>query len=199
MAQGFQLPTHREMVANILHTYEQATPAQAVDGARWYSDAHALAEAITPGDVARGAAIIAALSPALAWSTNMRFAIAAARKGSRRPAGVIGANWDKAKRIARGGDVDKILTGPKVRAFAVCIASDGEHPDAVCVDRHAAAIACGRFLEDGGAAAVRGARFERIAQAYRDAAARAGITPAQIQAVTWVVWRETPWRQRPAA
>lgn len=199
MTQGFELPTHQQMVRNILKTYKQASAAQAVDGARWYSDAHALAEAITPGDVERGAAIIAALSPALAWSTNMRVAVAAARKGSRKPAGVIGANWIKAKKIANGADPDRVLSGAKVRAFAACIASDGEHPDAVCVDRHAAAIACGRFLEDGGAAAVRGKRYEMIAAAYRDAAARAGVTPAQMQAVTWVVWRETPWRKRPAA
>lgn len=199
MTQGFTLPTHEEMVANILATYSQASATQAVAGATWYEEAHALALGIADGDAERGAAIIAALSPALAWTTNVRVAIVAARKGSRRPAGVIGTNWKKAKAIALGGDTDKHLRGKKVRAFAACIATNGTHPDAVCVDRHAAAIACGRFLEDGGAAAVRGARYEAIAAAYCDAAARVAITPCQMQAITWVVWRDTPWRQRPAS
>jgi hypothetical protein len=187
------------MVANILGVFEDATPAQALEGAAWYSDAHALAEAITPGDVVRGAVIIAALSPALPWSLNMRAAVAAAKVRGRRPSGIMGTSWAKARKARTAADPFSVIGGPKVRAFAECIATNGTHPTAVCIDRHAAAIAVGRFLEDGGAAAVRGARFEKMADAYRDAAALAGTTPAVMQAVTWVVWRATPWRSRPTA
>jgi len=196
---GFQLPTHAAMVRNILDVFESATPSQAVEGAAWYSDAHALAGAITPADEMRGAVIIAALSPALPWGANMRAAIAAAKVRGSRPSGIIGKNWSKARKARTAADPFAVLSGPKVRAFALCIASNGQDPHAVCVDRHAAAIAVGRFLEDGGAAAVRGARFEKIADAYRDAAALAGVTPAAMQAITWVVWRATPWRSRPSA
>lgn len=199
-AAGFVLPDHATMVGNIIDAYKRATPEQAVAGATWYSAAHELADAIH-ADVNAGAAIVAVLSPVLSWEKNVAMAVRAARAGTRKPAGVLGRSWAKAKaaRVA-GADLDSIVKGKKVRAFWVCIASNGTDPFAVCVDRHAVAIACGRFLdsEDAGKA-VNGKRYDLVADAYRDAAHLLGATPCIVQAVTWVVWRETPWRQRPAA
>ena len=197
---GFVLPEHASMVANIMDAYNRATPEQAIAGAQWYSEAHELAGAIHD-DVQAGAAIIAVLSPVLHWDRNAPVAVRAARAGTRRPAGVLGRNWTKAKaaRVA-GADLDAIVKGKKVRAFWLCIAANGRDPFAVCVDRHAVAIACGRFLNgDESAKAVNGKRYDRVADAYRDAAALVGVSPATMQAVTWVVWRETPWRKRPVA
>ena len=198
---AFVLPDHVSMVANILDAYNRATPEQAIAGAQWYSVAHALAGALCDGDTDRGAAIIAVLSPVLHWDKNAAHAVVAARANTRRPAGVLTKNWVKAKACrVRGADLDTIVKGKKVRAFWLCIASNGTDPYAVCVDRHAVAIACGRFLdsEDAGRA-VNGKRYDRVADAYRDAAALVGVSPATMQAVTWVVWRDTPWRQRPVA
>ncbi len=197
---GFVLPDHATMVGNILDAYSAATPEQAIAGAQWYSEAHELAGAIHE-DVDAGAAIIAVLSPVLSWEKNMTTAVRAARAGTRRPAGVLGRSWVKAKAArVKGADLDAIVKGKKVRAFWLCIASNGRDPFAVCVDRHAVAIACGRFLNgEESAKAVNGKRYDKVADAYRDAAALVGVTPATMQAVTWVVWRDTPWRQRPAA
>jgi len=195
---GFILPDHSSMVDNVIAVYSQANAAQLVAGATWYSDAHTLAAAIHD-DVQAGAAIIAVLSPMLSWSKNAPIAVLAARAGTRRPAGVIGRNWTKAKRARRvGADLDAIVKGPKVRDFWACIASNGTDSYAVCVDRHAVAIACGRFLDSKESGdSLAGARYKKVANAYRDAAVILGLTPCILQAVTWVVWRDTPWRDRP--
>jgi len=198
---AFTLPSHAEMVANILATFAQATPEQAIDGATWYAQAHAIAGELMPDDIEKGAAILAVLSPALSWDKNIAAAIAASRRNGRRPAGVIGTNWQKARDIRRvRSDVDSLVRGAKVRAFWRCIATNGTDTHAVCVDRHAAAIACGYFLDSADSGrAVAGKRYDALADAYRDAAAIADVPPATMQAVTWVVWRATPWRDRPSA
>ena len=195
-------PDAADMVANIISVYAQATDAQLVAGAQWYAEAHRIAGALCDGDTERGAAILAVLSPVLSWEKNIAAAIAAAKPRGRRPAGVIGRNWDKARAARRkGADLDKIVRGEKVRNFWLCIASNGLHESAVCVDRHAAAIAYGYFLDgEEASAAVSGKkRYKALADAYRDAADILGVLPATVQAVTWVVWRDTPWRDRPAA
>lgn len=197
---AYTLPTHQAMVRNILKAYKRATPEQAIAGAQWYSEAHAIAGAIHD-DINAGAAMLAVLSPVLSWEKNVAAAIVAAKPRGTRPAGTLTGSWSKARAARRkGAKLDAIVKGEKVRAFWVCIATDGQDPFAVCVDRHAAAIAVGFFLDGKDASrAVSGKNYTRIADAYRDAAARVGVTPATMQAVTWVVWRETPWRQRPTA
>ena len=195
-------PNPADMVANIIKVYEQATDLQLVAGATWYADAHLIAGVLCEGDTERGAAVLAVLSPVLSWDKNVAAAIVAAKPRGRRPAGVLGRNWDKARAARRkNSDLNSIVKGEKVRNFWLCIATNGLHESAVCVDRHAASIAYGRFLDsDDAAKAVSGKRrYKELADAYREAADILGVLPATVQAVTWVVWRETPWRDRPAA
>ena len=71
--------------------------------------------------------------------------------------------------------------GPKTKAFAANIIGD-DH--AVTVDVWAARIA-GITEEQLARVGV----YEAVAHGYRLAAKRAGITPAQMQATTWVVIR----------
>jgi len=80
-----------------------------------------------------------------------------------------------------------------VRAFFACIL-DPSDPWAVCIDRHAAAVAYGRTLSDremkNAVAVTKGAdRYQALADAYRAVAAARGMLPMDVQAVTWVTWR----------
>lgn len=61
-----------EWEANILATFLQATPAQIVDGKRWYPQAISALESIH--DVwypAQRAAVCAVLSPRITWQSNL--------------------------------------------------------------------------------------------------------------------------------
>ena len=82
-------------------------------GASWYADAGELCAAL-PGGARVGAGVVAALSPRVPWSVN----VAAARDllEGREVRGVLGANVEKARRIAAGEPPEAVLGGPKVRS-----------------------------------------------------------------------------------
>ena len=173
---------HDEMVANIVATFERATPADVDAGAAWYAEARATAEALAAGtalSTRQAAGIIAALSPRSRWAQNVR--AAADVVNGRRPTTVFGANVDKAVRIAQGEDPDAVLSGPKVRAFFANIMGD---PNAVTVDTWAARIALGETVAN-----VKAPLYGPIADAYRAAARLIGTDPHMVQATTWIVER----------
>ena len=198
--------THEEGVANICAILDAATAAEWAEGVAWYRKARTVA-----GIVGRaagykgkraytvGAGVVAALSPSCAWDTNMAAALAVADNGGQRLGTDASrfqnaANVAKAARIMGGAPVLDVLGGDKVRAFFACIA-DPSDSHAVCVDRHAAAVAFGRSLsEKEMREAVKvtkkgGSNYERIADMYRAAAAARGLSPMDVQAITWVAWR----------
>jgi hypothetical protein len=179
----------RPSVANILRIYRQATDAQIAEGISWYADAHSLALALSPDDVKRGAGVIAALSPRQDWAGNQRLAIRAFADGH--ASGTLGDQIRKADRIIAGESPDDVLGGDKVRSFYGVIA-DPTDAHAVVVDRHAFDVAVGRVTDDGTRRWLsKSWAYGIYADAYRRAAKRVGISPSQLQAVVWVVWRET--------
>jgi hypothetical protein len=79
------------------------------------------------------------------------------------------------------------LNGDKVRAFCSAIA-DPANSTIATIDRHAHDIAMGRVYQESERKI--GKRLFRVMSAhYREAAFEVGISVAQIQAVTWVRWR----------
>jgi hypothetical protein len=169
----------------ILRTYWDASPDEMRAGRSWYADARAVAARIGP-DVPTGAGVLAALSPQCSWSENVRLAEQAFRTD--KATGHTGDACSKANRIMYGhADPLGALGGSKVRAFYRAIVGD---PDAVVIDRHAFDVAVGR-VTDGHARTVlsRVGVYDLFADAYREAAAIVGETPAALQAITWVVWR----------
>jgi hypothetical protein len=60
-------------------------------------------------------------------------------------------------------------------------------PNRVTVDRHAAAIVGESDADLGG----NGKAYAEIEAAYAEAAMLRGVTPAQMQAITWCIWRGT--------
>lgn len=156
------------------------------DGATWYETAHVLAIKLDPSDPARAAGVIAALSPQVSWERNVMLATRAYKDGL--ATGTLGANCRAADRILAGERPLDVLGGPKTRAFFTLIANPYDR-ETVCVDRHAFDIAAG---QTGHAQRVKltPKRYEEVANAYRKVARGTTLTPAQVQAITWVWWRE---------
>jgi hypothetical protein len=178
---------------NITRAYRTATVADRVAGCGWYIAAHQVALGLDSQDPARAAAVIAVLSPLLSWRRNV---VEANNVYAGRPVRTLGSNAQKARRIAAGADPEEIVRGPKVRAFWHTIADPAE-PRAVVIDRHAIDIAAGCVLGDKLRMSYlsRSGAYDEVSDKYRRAARHLSrefgqhITPAAVQATTWVYWR----------
>ncbi len=184
-------------VSNIIEVYHSATAAQHSDGVMWYRRANEFASDLASRygcslEVASG--IIATLSPGLDWPRNQRDAestIDAFSRGIRHTSkrfpkgiGVYGKN-----NIRKSELIWENLhtpSGLKVSSFAACII-DPLNDTSVVIDRHAYAVAT-RVLN--GDLKLTPNQYERIAGSYRTAAKDLVLLPLELQAVTWVVWRE---------
>jgi hypothetical protein len=191
---------------HIAATLRAASPRDIDDGVDWYQRAEAFAGYLAAAygcSTVQAAGVLAALSPNNRWSRNCHDAermVAAWRRGDDFAAVTVstyGANRDKAASVLRmvdpaADDVAAILRGPKITAFFWSIL--GQH-DAVCVDSHAYSIATGQRLVVAKVPTVRGKLYADVAAAYRRAARHSHricgrrLTPAQVQAVTWVAYR----------
>lgn len=173
---------------NVIACLERATLTEYHDGMTWYPRAHTFARDLDT-DVWRAAGVIAALSAQKEWNLNMRLAIRAYETGI--VTGNTGVQNNKAQTILDGNyspdEILSILNGDKTRQFAKAIATAGDSDIAV-IDRHAHDIAMGRIFDND--KRVIGKRlYRRMAMHYSEAAKEAGISVAQIQAITWVTWK----------
>lgn len=191
----------RPSVSNILAVYNGATADNIRFGLSWYAIAHNEAKRMGNGSdryLARNAGIIAALSPMNGWTNNIRKAKQLVSMRARitvvkgQPNGIgLGNNVAKAIAIYNGMDPLEVLNGDKVTAFYRTILDPTGDIDPV-IDRHAFDIAVGEQTNEKrrGALSRKGV-YHDFAMAYREAAAIAGIGSAQMQAITWVQWRES--------
>lgn len=186
---------------NILAVLQLASLTERMEGLAWYATAEAICSELAAkhsisDELAAG--VVAALSPRNKWERNIQDAdalITAFRFGGREQAEqtkvcTFDKNKDKAIRILEEASADSsvllILSGPKLKEFYSCIRGiDGE----VCIDGHAYCIWAGERtgLKDVPAIGVKLRR--QIKADYAAAAAKVNLTPAQLQAVTWVAWR----------
>lgn len=177
---GYYTAVMSGMVSRILDMYERADMDTIATGRNWYAAQRESVSALAANhDSDTVCGVISALSPRTRWQANVAYAIAALNGQTERPRGCIGRNWaDAMAALQNGGKV----TGQKRIAFAANLRGD---EDAVTVDTHAAAIAG----VDDAFIALKGG-YDMVAQAYRVAAkVYDGNTPAQIQAITWIVRR----------
>ncbi|MCX2949922.1 hypothetical protein [Lentzea sp. NEAU-D7] len=187
------MPDVKVSVRNITRIYRAATTDDRVEGRGWYATAREIAESLDPEDPARAAAVIAVLSPQLSWRRNV---IEAQNAYAGRPIKTLGLNAEKARRILAGENPEDVVSGPKVRAFWRTIA-DPSDPRAVVIDRHAIDIAAGRVLGDKvrGVLLSRAGAYDEVCDVYRRAARilsrefGTDLSPAAVQATTWVHWR----------
>jgi hypothetical protein len=182
-------------VQNVTRVFRNASQTDTISGMDWYARARRLAVLLDPEQPERSAGIIAVMSPLLSWPQNVRQAKRVyAGKGARG----LSKNVAKAAAIYNGAIPEDIVSGPKVTSFFTNILYP-ENGTPVTIDRHAIDIACGKVLNDTDRAMViKGkAGYARIAGMYRRAAEilsaefGAPILPQQVQAVTWVSWRNT--------
>ena len=184
--------TDTPTVANVLAVYNGASAHAMREGLSWYLDAHNVSRALASAHnltVAQVAGIIAALSPMNGWENNKRKAAQLISQGNGEGCG-LRKNVAKAMAIFDGADPLDILKGDKVRAFYRTILDPFGDIDPV-IDRHAFDIAVGERTDDKRRGILgRKGVYEEFAHVYREAAMVAGIGAAQMQAVTWVAWRE---------
>jgi hypothetical protein len=116
--------------------------------------------------------------------------------------GTLGRSCAVADAILGGTAPLDVLAGPKVRAFYALIADPGR-ADVVCVDRHAVDVAVGLRLGEAERSRcyplARAGWYDRFADCYRRAGQRLGVRAAQVQAVTWLVWRDQAGRSTASA
>ena len=191
----------RTNVDNIKAIYQLATLSEQQDGIAWYPAAKAIAvklaarHCITPE---QAIGVIAALSPRNRWERNVEdadrliaaYMIDGPDQARLTKVCTFTSNKDKAIRILNAEDADldrvlEILSGPKLREFASCIAG---LPD-VCIDGHAFCIWAANRTGLAEVPAI-GVKLRREIKAdYQTAADELGITPSACQAITWVTWR----------
>ena len=192
-------------VANILNTFEQATPSEIEAGLNWYADAQAQCAEIakrTGVSLAVAVGVVAALSPNNKWSRNLADGeklIRAYIRGEHVESVKVStyhAMRDKAWRIlqatpetdlAFGNDaITKILNGRKITAFYLCIMG----AETAVIDGHAYNIARGeRHGLTSNATNIGKKLYVELEEAYRQAGRRLDLRPFEVQAITWTAWR----------
>lgn len=177
------------LAANILVVLGRAKPEHYREGIDWYEHAHTLARVLAGQhgiSVEQTAGVLAALSPQLSWPRNVTYAEQFLATGD---APVLGRSKRAAARIVAGEPPPSVLQGPKVRAFFANIV-DPDGSDAVTVDRHAHDVAVGQRFGDARRSLLgRQGGYDLLAAAFRLAAAKVGLAPSAVQAITWLAWR----------
>jgi hypothetical protein len=181
---------HYAYARNIRHYLALATDEQRREGEAWYGSAAAASiEAIcerTGLDFDTVAGAVALLSPRVRWWQNLRVAeeyCHAYARGYRQPIGSgLPSNRDKAWRWLHSRDYS-IISGNKVTAFYRNLTGDEQR---VTVDTWAVRAATRCKLD----AVDSTARYYAVERAYQRVARDTEWTPAQLQAIVWVVIRQ---------
>jgi hypothetical protein len=196
----------RANTRHIAAMLQLATQADLASGVEWYARAERLARRLaeTYGcTFEQAVGVIAALSPNNRWTRNCIDAEAVIQAWA---VGIdpitvkvctFGPNRAKAASILALAEpsqdaIAAILNGRKVTAFFLSIT--GRH-DAVCVDGHALAIWVGQRIPTTKTPPISASLYATIARAYCLVAKRSKalcgeeLTPAAVQAVTWVTYR----------
>ena len=159
--------------------YERATTDERLAGESWYTEARTVARMLSrrhavTSNVAAG--VIASLSPRVTWRQNIKLADAVL--GLTYERGALGANLQKARRIANGERPLDVLRGPKVRAFYRALT--GDESSGVIDVWMQRAMRVTRL-------SVRA--YEACVRALQRAAKAVGTTVARLQAIVWTVVR----------
>lgn len=166
----------------ILARYRASDEATRTAGAVWYDEAQAYAlelSDLSGYSLERVAIAIALLSPRASWQAN-KAAARALVTGAHKPSGMLARSWLAARNALMVDDPWALFSkrASKTCAFARAILGDS---DAVVIDIWAARVA-GIDPDTLSRAGV----YDEVARSYRNAAARVGITPREMQAITWI-------------
>lgn len=174
-------------VRRILVTFDQATPAMVAAGSVWYPDALVVCQTIATSTgyaLDTVVSVLAQMSPRTPWARNVAGATYFFANGSgSQMSGILTANYLRAVEAFKSPYPLSTLNGPKVSSFAANILGDSEE---VTIDVWAARIALGETTVGHDLILDRSGVYGALSHAYRLAAARRGVSPAVMQAVTWV-------------
>ena len=187
---------------NILKCYRSADENERDYGHKWYRVQHDCCVVIAERyhtTIETVCGVVAAISPGLWWERNLYWAeqlIAFPGADDIKIPTYSLANVDKAKRIINGASPDMILSGPKVTAFYRLLLDPCNDTD-VCVDGHAYNIALNEWkaIRDSGSGNARETTkiskpvLRDVVKAYISVAKRLHVHPHQVQATTWITWR----------
>lgn len=185
----------KTLVDNIINIFEQSEE----DDVSWYDDALLYAKFLFSRQhdltVPQIVGIIAALSPQKSWQENKRLARDFVISGKQH--GTTQAFLNKARDIAKlnkqvgrtvtmEAQIVDILNGEKIKAFFLNILYPQKNTG-VTVDRHTIEIAVGHKLTNHRLTVKQYQFFQR---AYMLASIELNYLPHEIQAMTWVFWRQ---------
>jgi hypothetical protein len=195
-------------VENILKVYHGATEAEKAEGMEWYAEAFRESAKLAgtfKTDVKRVVFAIAVMSPNNKWERNINdivSVIVAYKNGSLKRMNddfltgnnkafkslyslTYPANISKAYRILKGEL--GALNGQKVESFADNIFY--RESERVTVDSHAYSVWAGKAMSSKLAQPFITKQYKQVEADYIEAAESVGIKPYQMQAVTWITWR----------
>lgn len=191
-----------QMVSNIIKYYQEATSIDIRDGKRWYQNANEFCQHLSYKynlPIEKVAGIVSALSPQNSWEINKSMAETfIQRKGKGR---VKNRACDqKAKNIYNADDISQIENmlsfkedgAFKTKSFYKNIINP-QCNNSVTIDRHALAV-CIQNPERTRAlnnmeAKITKRQYEFFQDCYRTAALKLGISPAELQACSWLSYR----------
>jgi hypothetical protein len=181
--------TYAKCVNSILRTYNRN---ESFDGT-WYNKAHLLAVSLSvryDKPLHKVCGIIAALSPLKTWKENVLIAESFLKTGKAKH---IKLFKNKAEDILYHSDTIEqtadFLKGRKITAFFFNILQPTESAN-VTIDRHALSIILGYSITDTEYQGITAKQYEFFQQCYVLASIKVGISPLQMQSITWQVWRQ---------
>jgi hypothetical protein len=192
------LPTLAIATERILDAHSRATDPQIEEGLHWYETANELATDMYLAypdrlrTVAHGAGLLAALSPNESWDNNVANAWMFLKYDTSRS---LPRSIDDARLICAGFTPEHVLfrdgVNFKVQSFYQNI-YDPTDPFPVTVDRHAKGIIYNDALVVKAKPHATRNDYDHYAEAYRQAAKKVDVLPSQMQAITWLAWRNVP-------
>lgn len=178
---------------NILDIYQQATAEEILGGTCWYQEAHDFAKfnadkfGLTLEVVA---GILSALSPGTDWDRNKADALQVMANNTSHKCGTYGKNVEKAfiiLNMSKDENMEKKFPSDKTFNFYHNIINPAT-PKYVTIDRHALSIGLGFVRAEKSITTV---EYRELAAAYTKVAKKLKVLPQQVQAVTWVTWRNS--------
>ena len=186
-----------------------ATESDIQQGTDWYERASRFADRLSQAygcSPMVAAGVIAAISPNVSWTLNQRSAETMIKAWSVGvdPMSVKVCGYPVMRQKAADilslepsdSDIkDKILSilnGPKISSFFKCIVGDQKE---VCVDGHALSVFLGERILTSKTPSISPKLYTTVQRAYAIISARSEeicgtyLSPAQVQAVTWVTYR----------
>lgn len=192
------------MAKRIIKQFNASSPESIEAGYNWYDQAGFIANHIANKfnvPYSKVCGVIAALSPATNWvqnvadASNLVYAWSQGLDCDKIVVTTYGNNKKKAIRIlgsngSHAYKVSEIILGnsktSKTHSFFMNIYSHS--PEYVTIDRHAFRIAVNSMKADE--ICITEKRYRSMAEAYKIAAKKLKLEPKQLQAITWISFRE---------